>query len=89
MVVPFLLIIDIKQERRKAMDIMNIVNLMWDTEADVWVAICDSLGIALEAESYDDLIRRVIDVAPEMAKLNNVPCSQLIFSTLNRQYVYA
>ena len=68
---------------------MVIVNIFWDEEAKVWVAVCDSLGIALESESYDELLRRVIEAAPEMAKLNNVECSQIIFSTLNRRYLFA
>ncbi len=68
---------------------MNIVNIMWDDEAEVWVAICESLGIILESESYDTLIKRVIDAAPEMAELKHTDCKSLVFSTLNRQYAYA
>ena len=34
---------------------MNIVNITWDEEANVWIAICDSLGIVLESDSYDAL----------------------------------
>ncbi len=71
------------------MDNMNIVNIMWDDEAKVWIAICDGLGIALESESYDKLIQRVINAAPEMAELNHADCSELVFFTQNRQYVYA
>ncbi len=69
--------------------LMNIVNIMWDEEAGVWIAICDSLGVVLESESYDDLIRRVVATAPEMASLKNTTCNNLVFSTLNRQYAYA
>ncbi len=69
--------------------LMHIVNIMWDDEAAVWVAICDSLGIALESASYDELIGRVVRTAPEMAGLKNTTCDKLIFSTLNRQYAYA
>ena len=78
----------ILQERREAMN-MNIVNVIWDDEAKVYVAICDSLGIVLESESYDALIGRVIEAAPEMAAAKKIECSQLVFSTLNRQYAYA
>jgi hypothetical protein len=68
---------------------MNIVNIIWDDEAKVYVAICRSLGIVLESGSYDTLVASVIDVAPEMAAAKNVECSELVFSTLNRQYAYA
>ena len=71
------------------MNIINIINIMWDEEANVWVAVCDNLGIALESESYDELIRKVIAAAPEMAELNHVECTQLVFSTLNRQVLFA
>ena len=68
--------------------IMNIVNIYWDDEANVWIATCDSLGIVMESESYDMLNNRVIEAAPEMAELKNTDCSTLVFSTLNRQYEY-
>ena len=67
---------------------MNIVYISWDEDAQVWVATCDPLGIAMESESYDVLIERVIKAAPEMARENKVECSSLVFSTLNRRYVY-
>ena len=68
---------------------MDIVNMFWDNEAGVWVAICDSLGIVLESESYDSLMERVIKAAPEMAELKHRKCSNLVFSTLNRQIALA
>ena len=67
---------------------MNIVNVIWDDEAKVYVAICESLGIVLESESFDTLFARVIEAAPEMAAAKNVECSQLVFSMLSRQYAY-
>ena len=67
---------------------MNIVNIMWDDEAKVYIAICDTLGISLEAETYDELLQKVIEAAPEMAELKSVECSNLIFSTISRQYNY-
>ncbi len=71
------------------MMVMNVVNITWDDEAKVWIATCDSLGIVLESDSYDELIKRVIQAAPEMAALKNVECGQLVFSTPNRLYEYA
>ena len=68
---------------------MNIVNVMWDNDACVWFAICDLLGISLEDESYDMLLRKVIDAAPEMAEIKKVECESLVFVTLDRQYNYA
>ena len=40
---------------------MNIkVNIHWDEEAEVWVAVCDTLGIVLESGSYDALIEKYL-----------------------------
>lgn len=52
---------------------MNIaINVKWDSEASVYYAVCDELGLGLEDESYDKLIRRVEDAVPELLELNNI-----------------
>jgi predicted RNase H-like HicB family nuclease len=48
------------------------VRIHWDDEAEVWVAINDELGIALESESYDALVERLKMAIPEMAELNGL-----------------
>ncbi len=68
---------------------MNIVNVLWDDEEQVYIAICDSLGITLESDSYDELISKVIETAPEMAALKNVECASLMFHTDSWKYDYA
>ena len=41
------------------------------TEHDgVWVAVCDPIGLVTEADSFEELTRRVWAVAPELAELN-------------------
>ena len=49
------------------------INLTWDHEAKVWLAINDEIPIALESESIDELIRRVRLAIPERMELNNRP----------------
>ena len=50
------------------------VNLMWDSEAAVWVATSDDIiGLVLESGSLDVLIERVRTVAPELLELNHQP----------------
>ena len=46
------------------------VVIHWDDEADVWVGICDELGISLESGSYDALIEKIRIVSSEMMKMN-------------------
>ena len=36
------------------------VNLYWDSEADVWIAVSDDIpGLVLESGSFDALVERV------------------------------
>ena len=46
------------------------VNITWDDEADVWIAISDDIPLALEHSSFDTLIERVRLAAPELLELN-------------------
>ena len=47
------------------------VKLVWDEEADVWIAESDDIpGLLLESASFDALIERVRIAAPEMIELN-------------------
>ena len=65
------------------------INIFWDDEACVWVAISDEIGLALESESYDTLLQRIQVAAPEMAECNNVECKSLNILTQNRMIAYA
>ncbi len=53
---------------------MVVIRILWDDEARVWVAVCDEIGLAIESDSYDDLLSRISVVAPEMANENHVEC---------------
>ena len=47
------------------------VRLIWDHDAGVWVATSDDIpGLVLESESFDSLINRTIQAAPELLSLN-------------------
>ena len=49
----------------------HYVDIRWDAEARTWYAVCDSIPLALESESFDALIERVRIVAPEILEENN------------------
>ena len=50
------------------------VNLLWDTDARVWVATSEDIkGLVLESGSLDVLIERVRMTVPELLKLNHQP----------------
>ena len=66
------------------------VLLTWDDEASVWVAVNDSIPIALESGSFDALIERVRHTVPEILQENNKPSDvYLNFITHRREKVYA
>ena len=66
------------------------VQIHWDEEAEVWVAICDKLGISLESGSYDALIEKIKTAVPEMIELNGLTGIESIeLSTEARQVAYA
>ena len=53
------------------------VNLLWDTEAAVWIATSDTIpGLALESGSIDALIERVRFAVPELLELNGTKRSR-------------
>ena len=43
----------------------------YDDEAQVWVAVEDSIGLATEAESLDVLGYKLQEMIPELAELNH------------------
>ena len=48
------------------------IQLSWDDEAEVWLAINDEIPLALESDSLDKLIERVKFAAPEIIEMNNL-----------------
>ena len=49
------------------------VDFFWDAEANVWVATCDEIPLALEDGSLDKLMYRVKLAAPELIEMNHLP----------------
>ena len=67
-----------------------VISVKWDEEAAVYIAICDDIGLALESESYDNLLQRVKDAVPEWLELNSITgCKSIYFVTGERRVVCA
>ena len=67
------------------------VYFTWDDEAKVWVATSPNvIGLVLESESLDALIKRVTDAVPELLELNSQEPAASINYICNRvqQMVY-
>lgn len=61
------------------------VQLVWDDEAEVWMATSDDIpGLILEDDSADKLIQRVMLAAPEIIELNGVEKRQDIYFHCDR-----
>ena len=48
----------------------HYIDMSWDDEAGVWCAVCDTIPLALESNSFDALIERVKIAAYEIIELN-------------------
>ena len=67
-----------------------IINMKWDPEANVWVAVNDDIGLVLESGSYDALVERVRYATPELLELNNIKdCKEIKFITEVRSMAVA
>jgi hypothetical protein len=68
------------QENAKAGAAMSeyVVDLIWDNEANVWVATSDDVpGLVLESGSLDALIERSRFAIPELLALNT-GCAEVV-----------
>ena len=65
------------------------VKVDYDNEAGVWIATSDDIiGLILEDESPEDLMKRVVEAAPELIKLNNLSiCKAINFSMTRHERV--
>ncbi len=46
------------------------VQASWDAEARVWVSKSDIPGLVIEAETLDEFQRLMLELAPEMLRVN-------------------
>jgi hypothetical protein len=48
-----------------------VIRVLWDSEVSVWVATSDDVpGLVVEASSFDDVVKEVRALAPELLDLN-------------------
>ena len=68
--------------------IMDIsIHVIYDNEANVYIAENQEIGLVLESESFDKLVERLRSAVPEMAKANGIECSGLNVSSNFHQAV--
>lgn len=66
------------------------INLLWDDEAQVWVATSENIpGLILESGSFDALLERVRFAVPELLELNKStkPTFNLTFKSMRRERI--
>jgi hypothetical protein len=50
-----------------------VIRVFWDSDASVWVATSDDVpGLVVEASSFDDVVKEVRELAPELLDLNGI-----------------
>ena len=68
------------------------VSIIWDEEAQVWVATSEDVpGLTLESPSYDTLLSRLSSAIPELLKLNSLEANRVRvnYHTERHDTVYA
>lgn len=61
-----------------------IIKLVWDSEAQVWIATSDDIpGLVLESGSFDTLLERTRFAVPELLALNNLQTMPLTLSFIS------
>lgn len=64
-----------------------IIELVWDSEAAVWIATSKDIpGLILESGSIDALIERVRFAAPELMELNGLKDKTLSMCFRSERY---
>jgi len=63
------------------------VNIIWDSEAHMWVAIADDILLTLENKSFDTLIERVKAAASEILELNFKPYTNVQLRFIPERFV--
>ena len=61
-----------------------LIKMIWDDESESWYCTSDDIpGLVLGADTFDELVLRVCDIAPELLEdnLNYKGSVQLIFVT--------
>lgn len=55
-----------------------IINLIWDDDAQVWIATSDDVpGLVMESGSFDALLERLRYAVPELLELNSAHSQKL------------
>ena len=63
-----------------------VVDFRWDDEGKVWIATSDDIdGLVLESESFDELMRRVMEAVPELVALNHLPVRPSVRFSVDRR----
>ncbi|MCM1492593.1 MAG: DUF1902 domain-containing protein [Muribaculaceae bacterium] len=64
-----------------------VINLIWDDEANVWIATSDDIpGLALESSSFDALLERSRIAISELIALNPPFPSPLSLSFVSERH---
>ncbi len=50
-----------------------VINVSWDEESQTWMGFNDKIPVAFDADSLDELIKKIQLAASDVIKLNHLP----------------
>jgi hypothetical protein len=53
-----------------------VADVEFDAECGLWTVACERLGVFAEAPTYEELVKRFWELAPEMAAENRFPLTK-------------
>ena len=56
-----------------------VVRCNWDNEAGVWYSESEQLPVVMESDTFDSLVLKIKQIAPEIAELNHLPKPKCIY----------
>lgn len=56
-----------------------VIRVLWDSDSSVWIATSDDVpGLVVEAQSFDDVVKEVRLLAPELFDLNGISTGKVL-----------
>jgi len=61
------------------------IYISWDDEAGCWVGYNDDIPLAFDAETMEELMKKIRDAAPEIIELNHLPQAKILHFIAEKQ----
>lgn len=62
-----------------------LINVSWDEESNRWMGFNDQLPVAFDADTLEELIRKIRLAASDMIEMNHLPPAKSFFFVAERR----